>query len=161
MKNPRPAVYPGSDELNNPIELRPRYSFDATLKLSDWAKARRVVLEHAESPGQHRLSFATVADGGEVFEHAALVTSLGEPILGLDQLHRDRADCENVFDELKNQWGHVEDMLPAWGGFTTHDLGRCRLADRLVALVYNWWNCSPAWPSRSSTWRRSPAGLCS
>jgi hypothetical protein len=32
-------------------------------------------------------------------------------------------------DELKNQWG--------WGGFTTHDLGRCRLAARLVALFYN------------------------
>ena len=31
-------------------------------------------------------------------------------------------------------------MLPAWGGFTTHDLARCRLAARLVALVYNWWN---------------------
>ena len=73
-----------------------------------------------------------VADAGEVWEHAALVTSLGEPILGLGQLYRDRADCENVFDELKNQWG--------WGGFTTHDLARCRLAARLVALVYNWWN---------------------
>ena len=37
-----------------------------------------------------------------------------------------------MFDELKNQWG--------WGGFTTHDLARCRLAARMVALVYNWWN---------------------
>jgi hypothetical protein len=34
--------------------------------------------------------------------------------------------------ELKNQWG--------WGGFTTHDLARCRLTARTVALVYNWWN---------------------
>jgi hypothetical protein len=121
---------------------------DTTLKLSGWGKARRVVLlrrrikdereaaraakSSAESSGQLRLSFATVADGGEVWEHAALVTSLGEPILGLGQLYRDRADCENVFDELKNQWG--------WGGFTTHDLARCRLAARIVALVYNWWN---------------------
>ena len=79
----------------------------------------------------HRLP-SGLADAGEVWEHAALVTSLGEPILGLGQLYRDRADCENVFDELKNQWG--------WGGFTTHDLARCRLAARLVALVYNWWN---------------------
>jgi hypothetical protein len=86
----------------------------------------------AENPDQLRLSFATVADGGEVWEHAALVTSLGEPILGLGQLYRDRADCENAFDELKNQWG--------WGGFTTRDLARCRLAARIVALVYNWWN---------------------
>jgi hypothetical protein len=47
-------------------------------------------------------------------------------------LYRDRADCENVFDELKNQWG--------WGGFTTQDLHRCRLLAGTVALVYNWWN---------------------
>ena len=39
---------------------------------------------------------------------------------------------ENAFDELKNQWG--------WGGFTTHDLHRCQLAARGVALVYNWWS---------------------
>jgi hypothetical protein len=45
---------------------------------------------------------------------------------------RDRGDGENVFDEMKNQWG--------WGGFTTHDLARCRLAARLIALIYNWWN---------------------
>src|ERR1700720_2758277 len=35
-------------------------------------------------------------------------------------------------DELKNQWG--------WGGFTTHDLKRCRLLARSVALIYNWWS---------------------
>ena len=40
----------------------------------------------------------------------------------------DRADCKNAFDELKNQWG--------WGGLTTHDLAHCRLAARIVALVY-------------------------
>ncbi len=33
---------------------------------------------------------------------------------------------------MKNQWG--------WGGFTTHDLARCRLAARLLALFYDWWN---------------------
>ncbi len=36
-------------------------------------------------------------------------------------------------DELKNQrgWG---------GGFTTHDLHRCQLSARAVALIYNWWS---------------------
>src|SRR5271154_3529309 len=33
---------------------------------------------------------------------------------------------------MKNQWG--------WGGFTTRDLARCRLAARLNAPVYDWWN---------------------
>jgi hypothetical protein len=57
---------------------------------------------------------------------------LDSEILTLGQLYRDRADLENVFDELKNQWG--------WGGFTTQDLTRCRLLAGTVALVYNWWS---------------------
>ena len=56
------------------------------------------------------------------------------------QLYRDRADAENGFDELKNQWG--------WGGFTTQDIERCQTSARTVALVYNWWNwyCRAAKP---------------
>ena len=50
----------------------------------------------------------------------------------MGQLYRDRADCENGFDELKNQWG--------WGGYTTQDLERCNLSARAVALIYNWWS---------------------
>jgi hypothetical protein len=61
-----------------------------------------------------------------------LVTNTDYEVLSLAQLYRDRADAENAFDELKNQWG--------WGGFTTHDLHRCQLAARAVALVYNWWS---------------------
>jgi hypothetical protein len=66
------------------------------------------------------------------WEYGVLVTSLDSEILTLGQLYRDRADCENAFDELKNQWG--------WGGFTTKDLKRCRLMTGFVALFYNWWN---------------------
>lgn len=47
----------------------------------------------------------------------------------LAQLYRDRADAENSFDELKNQWG--------WGGVTTQDLARSWLMARMMALVYN------------------------
>ena len=83
-------------------------------------------------PALPQLSFAEVAGKREVWEYAALVTSLGSEILTLGQLYRDRADCENGFDELKNQWG--------WGGFTTQDLKRCRLLGRSVALIYNWWS---------------------
>lgn len=66
------------------------------------------------------------------YEYAVLVTSTPHEILALAQLYRDRADVENNYDELKNQWG--------WGGFTTQDLKRCQLIARFVALVYNWWN---------------------
>lgn len=50
----------------------------------------------------------------------------------MGQLYRDRADCENGFDQLKNQWG--------WGGYSTQDIERCNLSARAVALVYNWWS---------------------
>ena len=50
-------------------------------------------------------------------------------LTALIQLHRDRADCENGFDELKNPWG--------WGGYTTQDRERCNLSARVVALIYN------------------------
>ena len=68
----------------------------------------------------------------ESYEYALLVTNLDHDILALGQLYRDRADAGNAFDELKNQWG--------WGGFTTHDLRRCQLSARAVALIYNWWS---------------------
>jgi hypothetical protein len=124
----------------------------AELRLSGWSRQRRVVVlrrrlragvmaSARDASGQMRLSFAEVEDDTELWEHAVLVTSLDmtqvcatrdDEVLAIAQLYRDRADCENVFDELKNQWG--------WGGFTTHDLARCRLTARMVALVYNWWN---------------------
>ena len=66
------------------------------------------------------------------YEYAVRVTNLDHEILSLGQLYRDRADAENTFDELKNPWG--------WGGFTTHDLHRCQLSARAVALIYNWWS---------------------
>jgi hypothetical protein len=52
--------------------------------------------------------------------------------LSLAQLYRDRAEAENIFDELKNQWG--------WTGFTTHDLQRCQILARINGLIYNWWS---------------------
>jgi hypothetical protein len=116
---------------------------DGKLRLEGWSRHRRIVilrrrLERSmalcerDDAGQLRLSFAEVDGGGEVWEYAVLVTSLDSEILSIGQLYRDRADCENVFDELKNQWG--------WAGFTTSDLKRCRLMAGLVALFFNWWN---------------------
>ena len=45
------------------------------------------------------------------WEYATLVTNSSYEPQTIAQLYRDRADAENSFDELKNQWG--------WGGFTT------------------------------------------
>ena len=61
-----------------------------------------------------------------------LVTNAEHDIAAVGQLYRDRCDCENGFDELKNQWG--------WSGFTTKDMHRSQITARAVALVYNWWS---------------------
>ncbi len=115
------------------------------LQLTGWTKSRRVIVLRrrvnkefcavTENPETKQLSFgfADVDDGAaRIYEYAVLVTSLPEEALTIAQHYRDRADCENIFDELKNQWG--------WGGFTTQDLGRCQLTARCVGLIYNWWN---------------------
>jgi hypothetical protein len=94
------------------------------------AKAEDLVIP-LELPEQLRLSFAELTDQTLVYEHAVLVTSLPHEILSVAQLYRDRADAENPFNELKNYWG--------WGGFTTRDIKRCRMA-RIPALTYSWWS---------------------
>jgi hypothetical protein len=70
-----------------------------------------------------------------------MVTDVAYPLESIGQLYRDRADCENGFDELKNQWG--------MSGFTTQDINRCQTTARSCALVYNWWSwyCRTAHPS--------------
>jgi hypothetical protein len=116
---------------------------ETSLRLHGWSRARRAVVlrrqiradlamvDHRD-PEQLRLSFADLTDDTVVYEYAVLVTSLGNEILTVAQLYRDRAGSENPFDELKNHWG--------WGGFTTQDLKRCRFMARITALIYNWWS---------------------
>jgi len=119
---------------------------DGQLRLTGWERERRIVVLRRPLKGEMLL--AEAADGQGVlgfveaerkagkqvtgYETAVLVTNLEHEILTLGQLYRGRADAENAFDELKNQWG--------WGGFTTHDLHRCQLSARAVALIYNWWS---------------------
>ena len=66
------------------------------------------------------------------WEYAVLVCDTPYQLEHMGQLYRDRADGENGFDEIKNQWG--------WGGYSTHDIERCALSARAVALIYNWWS---------------------
>jgi len=120
--------------------------FDAVesqLRLSGWRHARRVVVlrrrvkdslaaeTNREDP-QQELHFIDSSDKVKRWEYAVLVTNADYALEAFGQLYRDRADCENGFDELKNQWG--------WGGYTTHDMERCNLSARAVALIYNWWS---------------------
>ncbi len=120
------------------------------LRLSGWSKTRRVVvlrrrIRHdvaltAAKRGRcgHDEQFVLalphdeVQDNAQLWEYTVLVTNVPYGLAAIGQLYRDRCDCENGFDGLKNQWG--------WGGFTTQDMHRSQVSARAVALVYNWWS---------------------
>jgi hypothetical protein len=112
------------------------------LQLKGWSTKRRViVLRRAligdiaisqQNEEQLDLGFIETTNTAKRYEYAVLSTTLTDEIQAIAQHYRDRGDCENHFDELKNQWG--------WGGYTTADLKRCGLMARIVALIYNWWS---------------------
>jgi Transposase DDE domain group 1 len=115
---------------------------ESTLKLSGWLAERRVVVlrrlvkqslvvTRRDAKTQLEL-FLNDDEPTKAYEYAVLVTDTAYNPQAIAQLYRDRADCENGFDELKRQWG--------WGGFTTRDIERCQTSARAVALIYNWWS---------------------
>ena len=117
---------------------------ESELQLQGWSRGRRVIVlrrrlrerptVEPEQTDQLCLPGCVLEHkGGEWYEHAVLVTSWEErDLLAIAQAYRDRADSENMFDELKNQWG--------WTGFSTQDLKRSQLMARIVALIFNWWS---------------------
>jgi len=129
---------------------------ETVIQLSGWERPRRCILLRRPSKDVKRIAMATqpkrrgrpkknalmlvqpefdfVEDKvGRYWDCCALVTN--DEKLGTEalfQVYRDRGDCENNFDEYKNQYG--------WGGFVTKDLKPCRAIARLIAIVANWWN---------------------
>ena len=120
------------------------------LRLTGWTQRRRVIVMRrvrktdlvvevkragrpkAKDQAQAELHFIDENEPVKSWEYAVLVCNAHYETRNIGQLYRDRADCENGFDEIKNQWG--------WGGYSTHDIERCALSARAVALVYNWWS---------------------
>ena len=120
------------------------------LRLIGWTGARRVIVMRrvrkldliveakrggrgkGKDQAQAELLFIDENEPVKSWEYAVLVCNAHYELQNIGQLYRDRADCENGFDEIKNQWG--------WGGYSTHDIERCALSARAVALVYNWWS---------------------
>lgn len=121
---------------------------ESTLQLTTWSRARRVVVLRRISPGPRYRRAEDAAEAkkpkqmvldtcepyivDDPYEYQVLVTSLTDSIPDVVQWYRDRADAENVFDEIKNHWG--------WGGFTSHTFAVTQAAARIVALIYNWWS---------------------
>ena len=96
-----------------------------SLPAPEGAKAEKV-------PRQQVFEFAKDKHGRE-WDCCILVTNdTSMDATALSQLYRDRGDCENNFDEFKNQWG--------WAGFTTKTIKSCKAMARLIAIVSNWWN---------------------
>ena len=120
------------------------------LLLTGWTRRRRVIVMRrvrktdlvvetkragrgkGKDQAQSELHFIDENEPVKSWEYAVLVCNTHYELQNIGQLYRDRADCENGFDEIKNQWG--------WGGYSTHDIERCALSARAVALVYNWWS---------------------
>ena len=116
------------------------------VRLSGWRRERRCLFlrrpvgskpDPGTRPDQLLLptfdEWARPPEEGRKWDFCVLVTSdETSDAIALSQLYRDRGDCENIFDELKNQWG--------WGGFVTQDLARTRLVARFTALVYGLWS---------------------
>jgi len=111
---------------------------ESTIQLSGWNKSRKVVVIRRKVPkevvvNERQPELALdLEDKVYGYEYSVLVTSLDGELLTLYHHYKDRADCENNFDELKNQWG--------WSGFVTQDLKRSRIMARCIALIYNWWS---------------------
>lgn len=123
---------------------------EAVLRLTGWSQSRRVIVMRRErrtdllvevkrkargkrnEQAQTELCFIDENAPVKSWEYAVLVCNTSYTLPSIGQLYRDRADCENGFDEIKNQWG--------WGGYSTHDIERCALSAQAVALIYNWWS---------------------
>ena len=129
------------------------------LRLTGWTQSRRVIvmrrvrkldlIVEAKPSGrgkrrdqvQAELHFIDENEPVKSWEYAVLVCNAHYELQNIGQLYRDRADCENGFDEIKNPGhGGAPSWPLGWGGYSTHDIERCALSARAVALVYNWWS---------------------
>lgn len=127
------AAVPQQD-WQGPARLGVLQVAQVSLRLPDWSATRRVVV------GRRFLGEVSKDVAGTFWDETkheleAYVTSLpmGEVnAWQVIELYRQRADAENVFDELKHQWG--------LNGFCCHKRNATALAARLGLLIYNLWH---------------------
>jgi len=106
---------------------------EAEVKLPSWTNGRRVVfarrIQHTPA-GEQPTLWKELSH-----EYDAYVTSLPEKQINAWQIvlmYRDRGDAENLFDELKNQWG--------LGGFCSSSAGVTEGAARFTLASAALWN---------------------
>ena len=104
------------------------------LRLPDWSCVRRVVVGR-RCRGQISKEVAGTFWDQAPHEFEAYVTNLPPAQANpwqVIELYRQRADAENVFDELKRQW--------SLEGFCCQKRNATALAARLGLLIYNLWH---------------------
>jgi hypothetical protein len=140
--------------------------FDAVedeIQLAGWSRARRIVvlrrqvknnlaLEMNADTQQGTLHFVDHPDKIKVWEYAVLVTNADYSLEAFGQWYQDRADCENGFDELKNQWSW--DVIPrmTWSAvISQHEQSRSSITGGVGMC---------AWHTPKHIWKRLPVALC-
>ena len=121
--------------------------YKTKIRLSTWEEERTVVIQRRQrkvkasknkkknisDQEKEQFLFPEIMEESlQEWEYSVLVTNLNDSVKAIAQHYRDRGDCENNYDEYKNQWG--------WGGYVTKDLRTTRIMAAMVALVANWWN---------------------
>ena len=121
------------------------------VRLDSWEKARRMVFarrpaekmpKRRKDPPQRKFTQLEIPglelveapdeDYADGYEWYALVTDLDMDARDVLPIYRERGDCENIFDEMKNQWG--------WSGFTAHSLKQTALFAGMSVIAANLWN---------------------
>jgi hypothetical protein len=104
------------------------------IQLHGWTKKRRVILSRKlierESPQESGTLFGVCR-----YEYGAYITNLDTAFANAWQiviLYNQRCDSENIFDELKNQWG--------LNGFCSQNGNVTEFAARMTILSYNLWS---------------------
>jgi hypothetical protein len=106
---------------------------ETTVKLHGWSRERRILIVRTlkpTNPSPQDMFWDTPEDDVAVYVTNLEQHEATHPQLAL--LYAQRADTENVFDELKNQWG--------FRGYCSQRAVVTELAARLVLLTYNLWS---------------------
>lgn len=122
------------DEWQGAASINALQLAECKLQLSTWDRERRVVLGRRliskVSPEESRSLFGICE-----YHYYAYVTDLSVnqfTCWQIADLYNKRADCENIFDELKNQWG--------FAGFCTQEQNVTEFAARMTLFAYNLWS---------------------
>ena len=100
---------------------------ESVIKLTGWKKERWIIIVRRRRPEneilalekelkerQTTLALIEEPDNIKAYEYSVLITSLNNDVVSIINHYRNRADCENNFDEIKNQWARADPLHKIW-----------------------------------------------